>query len=263
MFDSQEVTNEIVSPHAARRITDQAPRIAKKPDRLSVTQLPTLKRQRPVPTKEKFDLDTCKIGNGPDALNPQQYTFVKILCSFEDPYLFANQTKAALAAKYGNGGMNENSAGVQATRLMAMHKIQEAIRTELNKRLKQYDITAEWVLQRLAWTADCNYQDFLNPDGTLKNVRALPRDVAHNIQKVKCTVTRNPDGSETVDQEIELANAQARNQAKRLLGMHKGLFTEKFEFVPGDLQQAQDVRAQAMRAKLLEELGPEETGDEE
>lgn len=136
---------------------------------------------------------------------------------FVSAYLIdLNATKAAIAAGYA-----ENSAVVTGSRLLTNANVAEAIQKGMDKRAAKFEITADTVLQELAKLAFANIQDIYNPNGSLKEIHELPRDVAAALQSTKVNLT-----GECAVQEVKMYDKGANLER---LGRHLKLFTDKAE----------------------------------
>lgn len=88
-----------------------------------------------------------------DVLDPREAKFVALYV--ENP----NGTRAALAAGYGS---NERVAGVQAVRLLARAKIQQAIAQREAKFLQRYEVTPDRLIREFSKIAFSNTDDFVS-----------------------------------------------------------------------------------------------------
>lgn len=149
------------------------------------------------------------------ALTPKQEMFIK-------EYLIdLNLTQAATRAGY-----SAKTAEAAGCRLFKDVKIQSAIQAEMNKRATRTEITADRVLQEIARLAFANLQDFYNENGSLKEIKDLPREVAAALSSTKINLTEA-----CAVQEIKLHDKKG---SLELLGKHLKLFTDKTEFTGAD-----------------------------
>jgi len=128
-----------------------------------------------------------------------------------------NATQAAIRAGY-----SAKTANRIASENLAKPVIAEAIQSAMKERSARIEITADGVLQELAKLAFVNIQDFYDEAGSLKEISALPRDVAAALSSVKINLTEA-----CAVQEIKVYDKGANLER---LGRHLKLFTDKVEF---------------------------------
>jgi phage terminase small subunit len=150
-------------------------------------------------------------------LNTQQQRFV-------DEYLIDPTTAKGAAIR---AGYEISNAIGQASRLMAMPKIQTAIAQGQKERAARLGITQERVLQELALLAFANLKDIIihNPDGTTTiDMNQMPRSVAAALGEVSVSEKGGKVKTRTAK-----AVLQGKQFALEKLGKHLGMFTEKVE----------------------------------
>lgn len=152
-----------------------------------------------------------------NGLNTQQQRFV-------DEYLIDPTTAKGAAIR---AGYEISNAVGQASRLLKMPKVREAIADGQKARAAKMGITQERILQELALLAFANLKDVYvtNPDGTLTiNMEALPRDVAAALGEVSITQKGGK-----VPTRVAKAVLQGKQFALEKLGKHLGMFHDKVE----------------------------------
>lgn len=87
-----------------------------------------------------------------------------------------NGTKAAIRAHYA-----EDSAHVQASRMLSYAKVQNAIAELKAQRNKQLNVDAGYVLQRLLDVDQLDVVDILDNSGAIKPVNEWPKEWRQNI----------------------------------------------------------------------------------
>lgn len=87
-----------------------------------------------------------------------------------------NGTKAAIRAHYA-----EDSAHVQASRMLSYAKVQNAIAELKAQRNKQLNVDAGYVLQRLLDVDQLDVADILDNSGAIKPVNEWPKEWRQNI----------------------------------------------------------------------------------
>jgi phage terminase small subunit len=133
----------------------------------------------------------------PPGVTPKQALFI-------DAYLTNgfNQTQAAITAGYA-----KVSAHVEA------HKVirKPAVRAEIDRRMRDYRISADEIMGRLSAIARANIEDLIDDNGNLDFKRARQRGALAAIRSITQTVNKAGD----VKTRIELHNAQ---EALKTLG---------------------------------------------
>lgn len=125
-----------------------------------------------------------------------------------------NATQAAIRAGY-----SVKTAEVIGYENLNKPQIATAIQEAMDKRAGRLEITADRVLQEIAKLAFSNMQDFYNPNGSLKEICELPRDVAAAMLSSKINLTES-----CAVQEIKLHDKKG---SLELLGKHLRLFADK------------------------------------
>ena len=109
-------------------------------------------------------------------LTPKQQRFV------EEYLIDLNATQAAIRSGY-----SERTANEQGSRLLANVSISEAIAEAQNKRTKQTEIDAAYVLRRLVEIDQMDVLDIMDDDGNVKLLRDWPkiwRQYISNIETI-------------------------------------------------------------------------------
>lgn len=125
-----------------------------------------------------------------------------------------NATQAAIRAGY-----SEKQAAVIGHENLRKPNISATIQQAMDARASRIEITADKVLQEIAKLAFSNMQDFYNPNGSLKEICELPRDVAAAMLSSKINLTES-----CAVQEIKLHDKKG---SLELLGKHLMLFSDK------------------------------------
>lgn len=149
-------------------------------------------------------------------LNPMQEKFV------HEYLVDLNASQAARRAGY-----SPKTADRQGGRLLKNVEIAKKISEAQKKQLKKIEVTAEWVIRRLAEEANADIADILTEDGAVRPVSEWPKvwrqglvagiDIYEDIQ----------DGKK-VGQTVKVKISE-RIKRLELLGKHLALFTERIE----------------------------------
>lgn len=138
-----------------------------------------------------------------------------------------NGRRAAIAAGY-----SQNSADVEASRLLADAKVSRRVDQLLSERASRLEIKADHVLEELARLAFSNMQDYTRIDADGKPVldlSAIDRDKFAAIQEIREDTTGGSGDGErkqVVRTTVKLVN---KTQNLELLMKHLGMLTEKVE----------------------------------
>lgn len=150
---------------------------------------------------------------------------------FVDEYLIdLNALQAAIRAGY-----SEKTAGQIGHENLNKPEIQAAIDAALDRRSRETQIDANWVLTRLAAEAEADLNDLYNDDGSIKPMREWPKIWRQGlVAGIKHQEMRDSEGNRTgefiVDVKIsdrikrlELIGKHVRVNAFQEVVQHKGL----------------------------------------
>lgn len=147
-------------------------------------------------------------------LNEQQQNFVVIYCS---PEMGFNATRSYLRAYDLDPEKDYNTAGAAASALLKIHKIQDAIRIQMDKLISDHETMAKAVLNSWSTTAfsdPFNTLDVSGPFVNLKNPEEIPQHIRANIQSIE----NGPNGIKVVMCD--------KNKARENIARALGMFTE-------------------------------------
>lgn len=152
------------------------------------------------------------------ALNPRHQLFVKSFVS--NGY---KPAAAALAANY-----SARSAPVTAQKLLANPKIAAAVTAHKEKLFQKYDVTAERVVQELAYLGFSNMDDYVRrteDGGAVLDIRNCTREQMAAVQQLESEVyvEGGEDGEAVKRTKFRL---HGKRDALELLGKHVGVFKE-------------------------------------
>ena len=151
------------------------------------------------------------------ALTPQQERFVA-------EYLIdLNGKQAAIRAGYA-----PRSAEVQASRLLSIAKVREAVAAAQAKRSERVEITADRVLRELGRLAFFDPRRMYRDDGTPLDVTELPDDVAACIGGIDIVIERTGESAHEVST-VRKYKVTDKFGPLKLLGQHVGLFKRQLE----------------------------------
>jgi phage terminase small subunit len=204
--------------------------------------IPSFTRNKPAKKQRRNDMSL------------RRQAFINFMSAYETS-TWSNASKAAAAAGY-----SSKTAGVIACHLMQDPRVSQAIEEKKKKLMAKFDVSPERTINELASIAYANKADFYDDEGRLKNIRNLPRHVTAAISGVEVEMRLDDLGHPAVIQKIKLHD---KTKALELLGKHFKLFTEKFEFEPGDNQLLYDEKARQTRQFLLASLAGETTEEDE
>jgi phage terminase small subunit len=132
-----------------------------------------------------------------------------------------NATQAALRAGY-----SERTAKRIGSENFAKPPIKQEIEKALAKRAEKTEVSAEWLLKRLAAEASADVRDLYNEDGTLKSVHDWPLIWRQGLITGMHVETKRKDKG-------TVTKLKLSDRVKRLemIGKHIGVqaFKEKFE----------------------------------
>lgn len=146
-------------------------------------------------------------------------------------YLASKSLNAVNAAV--QAGYSPQSAKAAATRLMAKKGVQEMIAVEMKRRMSRVDLTADIVLQELAYAVARDPLDLADADGVirLKDLRELPTKIRHCIESIKTKRSVDRAGVEFIEVEVKLTS---KMQALELAMRHFGLLNDKLQVSSAD-----------------------------
>jgi phage terminase small subunit len=169
------------------------------------------------------------------------------------------------------GGAKPSDAAVRAGlrpsagyRLAKMPEVIEAIIAERERELKEFEVTEERVLQRLAMFSFVDKRDFYNEDGTCKNIQELSEEAASCITSIDVEELWEGRGEnrEQVGRVLKY-RFESPKGALELLGRFLKLWTDRIE-VSGTQELAERLRkARASVAAELPEANAELTPSRE
>ena len=150
-----------------------------------------------------------------DKLTPKQGAFVR------EYVLDFNGTQAAIRAGYA-----PRSAEVQASRLLRIDKVRDAVKAAVAKAAERAEIDASRVLKEAFRIATSDIRNVLSDDGKLKHPHEWGDDIAAAIASVE-VVTRPVGSGETARIEyVHKLKAWDKNSALDKLMRHLGLYNQ-------------------------------------
>lgn len=114
-------------------------------------------------------------------------------------------------------------AGVEGHKLLKNPKIRKFIEQLQAESRRTAQLNTDAIIEDLRDLADWNIQDFLNPDGTLRNLAEMDLKKTKAVAGIKVTEKILPDGTKQVTTELKLTDKRA---ALVDLGRHTGAFKE-------------------------------------
>jgi len=154
-------------------------------------------------------------------LNPQQWRFVEEYLA--DP---SSQAKAAIRAGY-----SEDSASMQASRMLAMPKIQEAIEHAQKMRAEEIGISKTRVLQELALIAFAKINELSLDDLENTPLQMIASQSKNFPTEVVVTSTKGKNAGKIVT--VKTVKTADKLAALDKLGKHLGMFKEQVEVQGG------------------------------
>lgn len=154
-----------------------------------------------------------------DELTPQQLRFC------EEYLIDLNGTQAAIRAGY-----SEDSAAQQASRLLTIAKVSAKIAELIARRSARAAINADQVLAELSRIGYTDIRSLFKDDGTIKDVKDWPEDLARAIASVEVVeefIGLGP--SRTWVGQTKKVKFWDKPRALELMGKHKALFPNKVE----------------------------------
>ncbi len=208
---------------------------------LQIEQIIFKRKNPPNPPKKAREYHATK-----SALTLNEEKFVHAICAMTENESYFNATEAAKIAF-----PNTKYPGIYARELLAREKIKTAINLYRTKIMNEFDIAPKKILNEMASLAFSNQADFYNEDGTLKNVKDLPRGVAAALVGVKVNFSLNDMGKPVITQEIKLHDKRA---ALETLGKYHQMWSERFPDHMNEDKQHNDDKARVTRERLLKTL---------
>lgn len=195
-------------------------------------------------------------------LTPRQRVFVWEYC------VDLNPVRAARAAGL-NGHYAKKAAVLWLDPDGKYPQVAKAVREALEERRLKCEATSERVLKELASIAFFNVKDLVNPDGSMKDLKDMPREVAAAISSFKLSYqTRRggrwqrslEDGENETEEKTLDVQFWSKVTALDMLARHFGLYDKRPEEGEGDgafdwLKALAEVHAKEDRVtKRLEEV---------
>lgn len=159
-------------------------------------------------------------------LPPKRQLFVNEYCKD------GNGTQAAIRAGYSPKTANE-----QASQLLAILSVQEAVQAKMARRFERAEITAEKILRELSLLAFSRMKDYLQvyEDGDAAvNLANLDDDKWAAVQEVTSEVYVEHVGDDPRQVKRTKFKLAEKRGALELLGKHHKLWTDKYEHSLGD-----------------------------
>ncbi|WNM70381.1 hypothetical protein [Myxococcus phage Mx4 ts27htf-1hrm-1] len=159
------------------------------------------------------------------ALTPQQATFVA------EYLVHLNGKRAAIAAGY-----SKKTAEVQASRLLRIAKVAEAVKRGQAERAERLKLDGDAVVLELGRIASVDIAAAYNESGTFKDIHTIPVDVRRAISAVETEELFDMvDGERVFTGYLKKVKFWGKVEALNLLGKHKGLYTDRVHHT-GSLQ---------------------------
>lgn len=175
-------------------------------------------------------------------LTQQQATFVA------EYLVHLNGKRAAIAAGY-----SEKTAEVQASRLLRIVKVAEAVQRGQDERAARLRLNGDDVVRDLGRIATVDIADAYGEDNLFKNIHEIPVDVRRAISGVEVEELFEGEGAKKrLIGYLRKVKFWGKVEALNLLGKHNGLFTDKLQ-LSGSLQH-QHTNAEDMTDFTDEEL---------
>lgn len=175
--------------------------------------------------------------------NKQQKPLSKKASRFSEEYII--DYNGARAAR--DAGYSAATASAKASMLLKDPRVQEYIEELRDEQRVRTQVNADKVLEEYAKIAFSNIKDYINPDGTVKNLKHLDSVTSAAVKKVKQkTIKRYAGGvtTTTTDTELELHDKITGLQD---LGKHYQIFTPKKEGLP--LEEDTEIKITINRGK--------------
>lgn len=136
-----------------------------------------------------------------------------------------NGTQAAIRAGYSKRTANE-----QAARLLTKVSVKKKIESALRKAEAAAGVTIADTLRKISRLADSDIRELFNDDGSLKNVKDWPDEIALSVSSVEVDELFEGTGRDR-EQVGETKKVKLWDKVKALemLGRHLKMFTDKTE----------------------------------
>lgn len=168
-----------------------------------------------------------------------------------------NATQAAIRAGY-----SEDTAGAIGSENLQKPDVAEAIQVALDLRAERTRITADRVLVEVAKLGFSNIKDIFTEGGQLKNLSAIPDDLAAAIQSVE-VVTRKAGGEANEVEYVHKIRMADKKASLELLGKHLKLFADRTEVTGADgkdlIPESVDLKEIAKTLAFLLTAGAKDT----
>jgi phage terminase small subunit len=136
-------------------------------------------------------------------------------------------------------GIPEEHAQQKATSLLKKQATFDEIQRLMQKKNKTYAITAERVLQELAYIAYMDLADILEPNGDLKPLTKIPEEARRALASLDIeTIVMKKGLSQMLgtqaEKKLKRLKMHSKEKALELLGKHLGLFKESVKLEGGE-----------------------------
>lgn len=144
--------------------------------------------------------------------------------TFVDEYLIDfHGEKAAVRAGYA-----PKSARSQASKMLALPKVQKYLKKKQNKIANKLEITAERVLQELGRVAFSDVRNLFDDNGAMKPIQSMDRKTTASLAGIEITTSQSEpdkDGTIVVEHTYKIKQWD-KNSALEKLAKHLGMFKE-------------------------------------
>ena len=176
--------------------------------------------------KELYKLES--LGKQPDAKvvakGKENKLSVKEDAFCREYVIDGNGTQAYKRAGY--AAKTDVIAASEAYKLLRKPKIAKAIDELKAEMIRRSDLTTDMIIDELRDLGSWNIQDFLNPDGSFKNLAEMPLHKTKPISGIEITEKILPDGTRVINTKFKLVDKRA---VQVDLGRHTGAFTDKVD----------------------------------
>ena len=178
---------------------------------------------------------------------PREWAFIQRLVAQENLHHPITIQQAALEAGYGKANVS-----VVASQVLARPRVKEELKRLRSETMAKINLTPDRTIQEIACLAHSNIVDFFEQDGTLKNVRELPRHITAAIKEVEVSMSLDSMGKPAVIQKIKLYD---KTKPLEMLGSYFKIFSDGAvtEFMKA-LTATMDQMAVQRRQALLESV---------
>ena len=154
----------------------------------------------------------------PKPLTPKQRKFIS-------EYLIdRNATQAAIRAGY-----SKKTADVQGPRLLGKVRKTKFFQNKIKKQEERTEITADRILKELWRLGTVDIRQAFKPDGTLKDIKDIPEDVARAIGGIEVDEIYTGGTKKLSRGHTKKIKFWKKTEALELLGKHLKLFIERFD----------------------------------